>query len=329
MGDLLRLRNLTVCFRTRAGIVEAVSDLDVAVAPGEVYGIVGESGCGKTATFLACLGLLPPNGFVKAGTVDFAGRNLLSLSEPELDALRGQELTYIPQDPQSALNPVITIGSQLAEPLVLHRGLSWEQARSQAVTLLERVGIPAPQQRVREYPHQLSGGMCQRVLIAMAIACRPRLLVADEPTTALDVTVQRQILDLLSDLRQETGMGIVFITHDLGVIAQMCDRVSVMYAGEIVETGLVNDVFLGSQHPYTRGLLGSLPSLNESRARLQAIEGSVPSLRERPPGCRFAPRCARADGRCREVLPSLRLTGAGATTVACHNPHTDLVGAPA
>ena len=326
MEELLRIENLTVCFHTRGGIVEAVSDCSLTVETGKVHGVVGESGCGKTAMFLASLGLLPFNGFVESGAVHFSGLDIVALPDTELDALRGRELTYIPQDPQCALNPVMTIGNQLAEPLVLHQGLSWREAKREAVRLLEQVGIPLPQQRIHEHPHQLSGGMCQRVLIAMAIACRPKLLVADEPTTALDVTVQRQILDLLLDLKQDTSMGIVFITHDLGVIAEISYHVSVMYSGQLVETAPVDEIFLASQHPYTRGLLGSLPSLNESHERLSSIEGSVPSPRERPPGCRFAPRCPRATRKCMAVVPQLHFRDTDAA-IACHNPHTDLIEA--
>ncbi len=308
---LLRVEGLRTHFFTRDGVVRAVDGVSFDVNPGETLAIVGESGCGKSVTSLSILRLLPsPPARIVAGKIEFAGRNLAELPEREMRRIRGNEISMIFQEPMTSLNPVLTIGRQITETLRLHRGLDGAQALERAIESLRKVRIPEPERRVKQYPHELSGGMRQRVMIAMALACGPRLLIADEPTTALDVTIQAQILELMRTLREETGASIVLITHDLGVVAEMAHRVVVMYAGRKVEEAAVADIFERPLHPYTRGLLGSMPHLGDSlaqerRLRLVEIPGMVPSLREEVPGCLFAPRCPHAKPRCHAEVPPL------------------------
>jgi len=308
-APLLDVRGLVTRFATPLGPVAAVDGVDFSVARGEVLGIVGESGCGKSVTALSVLGLVPdPPGRVTGGEVRFDGVDLRTLPEREMRRVRGRRIAMIFQEPMTALNPVFSVASQIGESLRLHLGMSRAEALARTVELLGRVGIPSPEQRVREYPHQLSGGMRQRVMIAMAIACEPDLLFADEPTTALDVTIQAQILALLADLKHRTGMGLVLISHDLGVIAEVADRVLVMYAGRVVEEADTKTLFANPAHPYTRGLLASLPGAragHAERERLFAIPGAVPALTELPPGCKFRPRCADAFDRCEGPEPPL------------------------
>lgn len=306
---LLKIENLEVRFRTFAGTVHAINGIDLTLYPGETVGIVGESGCGKTVTASAVIGLIPsPPGEVAGGHVFFEDRDLLSLSEDELLSLRGNAISMIFQDPMTALNPVLSIETQLSEPFTHHQKLTQRQARAEALKLLELVGIPEPAVRLKQYPHQLSGGMRQRVMIAMALACKPRLLFADEPTTALDVTVQAQILDLLRALNQELNTAIVLITHDLGVVAGLCRRVLVMYAGRIVESAPVEALFASPRHPYTQGLLRSLPQTDGKSKRLTTIEGQPPQLFSLEPGCAFRPRCPHAMAQC-EHTPDLFSVG--------------------
>jgi len=301
VSPLLEIEELAVTFRTGRGEVEALSGVSLAVGEGESFGVVGESGSGKSLTALAVMGLVPdPPGRISRGTIRFAGETLDASAQARL---RGREIAMIFQEPMSALNPVFTVGEQVAEGLRVHERLSHRAAAAKAAELLGHVGIPDPVRRLAQYPHELSGGMRQRVMIAAALACRPRLLIADEPTTALDVTIQAQILALLGTLQRETGMTVLLITHDLGVIAQVVTRVAVMYGGRVVETGPVVPVFEAPAHPYTRALLRSIPALNQEAARLPAIPGSVPVPAAWPAGCRFHPRCALADAACSAVLP--------------------------
>ncbi len=314
---LLSVRNLHTHFRTVDGIARAVDGISFDVAPGETLGIVGESGCGKSVTSLSIMGLVPsPPGFHPGGEVIFDGRDLLKLPERDMRKLRGADVAMIFQEPMTSLNPIFRVGAQIGESLRQHEGLSRREARTEAVGLLERVGIPDPAKRVDDYPHQMSGGMKQRVMIAMALACRPRLLIADEPTTALDVTIQAQILDLLSDLQEELGMAIVLITHDLGVVAETAHRVAVMYGGRIVEEAHTDALFENPRHPYTLGLFRSLPQLDGARGRLAVIRGMVPSATDFPSGCRFRNRCDFADDACADSMPELVSTGE-ASTAAC------------
>jgi peptide/nickel transport system ATP-binding protein len=315
---LLRVEHLKTHFHTRDGVVRAVDGVSFDVRPGETLAVVGESGCGKSVTAMSILRLLPmPPARIVAGRIEFEGRNLLDLPEPEMRRIRGNAIAMVFQEPMTSLNPVLTIGRQIAEALVLHRGLSENDATARAIQMLGRVHIPEAQRRVRQYPHELSGGMRQRVMIAMALACGPRLLIADEPTTALDVTIQAQILELMRELRDETGAAIILITHDLGVVAEMAHRVVVMYAGRKVEEAPIEELFSHPHHPYTRGLLGSMPHLGGSLGdaaegtvkRLVEIPGMVPSLKEEIPGCLFAPRCPSASERCRADVPPLALQG--------------------
>lgn len=306
MAELLAVKNLKTSFAAEAGVIPAVDGVDFSVAAGETLGLVGESGCGKTVTALSVLRLIPsPPGKI-SGSICFQGRDLLSLSEGEMRLIRGNDIAMIFQEPMSSLNPVLSIGDQISEGIKLHQGLNGKQAWDKAVDMLRLVGIPLPGKRAREYPHQLSGGMRQRVMIAMALSCNPKLLFADEPTTALDVTIQAQILELMRKLKQELDSAIVLITHDLGVIAEMVDRVIVMYAGQFVETALVRDLFREPQHPYTEGLLQSIPRLDEPRKRLQPIWGTVPNPLEMPRGCRFHPRCPYVQDICRKEQPELK-----------------------
>ncbi len=281
------------------------------VHPGETLGVVGESGCGKTVTALSILGLLPepPAAIEPGSSIRFLGEELLGVGPRRMRAIRGNEIAMIFQEPMSSLNPVYSVGIQISEAIRLHRGMDKKGARHEAVRLLREVGIPDAEQRVDEYPHQLSGGMRQRVMIAMALSCEPKLLIADEPTTALDVTIQAQILELLADLRAKHAMAILLITHDLGVVAEVCDRVVVMYAGQVVESGSVHEIFADPRHPYTRGLLGSLPSVEEPGQRLVSIPGTVPNPTAWPAGCRFAERCELAGDGCQEPQPLVVLDG--------------------
>jgi len=305
MSALLSVDDLRVRFHTETGVAHAVDGVSFELAAGELLCIVGESGCGKSVTALSIMGLLARPPAEVDGHVRFEDRDLLALPTRELADLRGDRLAMIFQEPMTSLNPAFTIGSQLAEVLIRHRGMRPEAARAAAIEMLRHVRIPAPEQRVDEFPHRLSGGMRQRVMIAMALLCQPALLIADEPTTALDVTIQAQVLELMRALRTETRTAIVLITHDLGVVAEMADRVLVMYAGQVVEEGSVAQLFSMPQHPYTVGLLGAIPSLGARRERLAAIEGMVPAPGAQPAGCRFAPRCPFADDRCRRDAPPL------------------------
>jgi peptide/nickel transport system ATP-binding protein len=320
-APVLAVDGLRVTFRTPAATVRAVDGVSWSVEAGEILGIVGESGCGKSVSALAVMGLVPdPPGRVEGG-VRLHGRELVGLPEHAMRAIRGSAVSMIFQEPMSSLDPVMRIGRQIAEPLVVHRGLSWRAARAHAIELLRKTHIPEPERRIDEYPHQLSGGMRQRVMIAMALACRPAVLIADEPTTALDVTIQAQILELLLDLRRELATAIVFITHDLGVIAETADRVVVMYAGRKVEEAPVAELFGAPRHPYTRGLLGVIPKLGSSltgrASTLVEIPGLVPSLKQRIDGCVFASRCASATALCRQFAPALEAKGQG-HFAACH-----------
>ncbi len=304
---LLEVDDLRVEFWTARGTIYAVNGVSFDIAPGETLGIVGESGCGKSVTSLALLGILPRAGRVVGGSARFAGRDLVGLSDAELRRVRGKEVAMIFQDPMTSLNPVLTIGRQIREALQTHLGLEKAEAETRAAELLDQVGIPAARARLRDYPHQFSGGMRQRAMIAMALACEPKLLIADEPTTALDVTIQAQILDLLRTLVAERGTALILITHDLGVVAGMCDRVNVMYAGMFVETGRASDVFATPRHPYTVGLLQSVPRLDaRRRSRLQPIEGQPRSMLAAPSSCPFAPRCRYVLDGCRVEVPALR-----------------------
>ncbi len=312
MSNLLEVEGLRTHFHTDQGELVAVGGVSFSVAAGQTLAIVGESGCGKSVTALSLMGLVPsPGGYVAAGSIRFEGRELLGLPKAEMQDLRGNGMAMIFQEPMSSLNPAFTIGEQIVEGLMRHRPLNRAQAAERAVEMLTKVRIPAPQQRFHEYPHKLSGGMRQRAMIAMALSCEPRLLIADEPTTALDVTIQAQILDLMRDLQQETGTAIILITHDLGVVAEVADEVVVMYAGRVVERGPVQALFDAPEHPYTVGLLGSIPRLHDDTARLAAISGQVPNPLRLPSGCSFSERCPFADTRCRTVAPELVALGAG------------------
>jgi peptide/nickel transport system ATP-binding protein len=309
---LLEIDNLQTHFFTPAGVVRAVDGVSYSVRPRETLGVVGESGCGKSVTALSILRLVAsPPGKIVGGSIRFEGRNLLDLRESDMEDLRGNDIAMIFQEPMTSLNPLLTIGRQIAEAVELHRGLSRREAWDEAVEMLRRVHIPEPERRVHAYPHQLSGGMRQRAMIAMALSCNPKLLIADEPTTALDVTIQAQILDLMRELQDTTGAAIVLITHDMGVVAENADRVVVMYAGRKVEEASADDLFDQPGHPYTKGLLGSLPNLEVAaqtdtrRARLAEIKGMVPSLMNLPQGCTFAPRCGFATEECRAAFPPL------------------------
>ena len=301
---LLSIQNLKVTFQIYEGVVQAVDDVTMDIGAGETVGLVGESGCGKSVTALSILQLLPRGSARIEGRILFEGQNLLDAGESELRSLRGNAISMIFQEPMTSLNPVLTVGRQIEEAIILHQGLCMSDARMKAVEMLRLVQIPAPEARVREYPHRLSGGMRQRAMIAMALSCRPRLLLADEPTTALDVTIQAQILELMENLKEQIGMAILLITHDLGLIAQMASRVIVMYAGQVIEEGPVMDIFHDPLHPYTRGLLGSIPVLGRKftagRRQLEEIPGIVPSLFDMPSGCRFNLRCPNRMDVCRE-----------------------------
>ncbi len=306
MTTLLAIEGLRTVFRTSNGEVSAVDGVNLTVERGRTLGIVGESGCGKSMLSLSVMGLVPQPGRIAAGEIRFNGRNLLSLQPAEMRDIRGNRIAMIFQEPMTSLNPVFTVGDQIMEAIRAHdRSISRNEIRSKAIDALDRVRIPDPTRRFGEYPHLMSGGMRQRVMIAMALACAPDLLIADEPTTALDVTVQAQILDLLRDLQRQTGMAIILITHDLGIVAEMADEVAVMYAGRVIEQSSGPAIFDDPQHPYTLGLLGSIPRVEETRDRLLAIEGAVPPPFALPQGCRFHPRCVFAATACTETDPAL------------------------
>jgi peptide/nickel transport system ATP-binding protein len=325
---LLEIRGLSVSFDSDDGRVRAVRGVDLALAAGETVALVGESGCGKSVTALSILRLVAtPPGFFDAGEIRLAGEDLLAAPESRLREIRGNDVAMIFQEPMTSLNPVLRVGEQIAEVFELHQKLGREAARARSIEALARVGIPAPEQRVDEYPHQLSGGMRQRVMIAMALACNPKLLIADEPTTALDVTIQAQILELIAKLQRELGMAVLLITHDLGVVAETARRVAVMYAGRIVEEADVLALFERPRHPYTAGLLRSRPRLDAVDGRLVPIEGSVPDAFHQPPGCAFHPRCPHAVERCRREDPPLSAEGTHrfACFVTSERPELDLL----
>ena len=313
MAPVLEVSGLSTVFHTRRGLVRAVQDVSFTVNAGETLAIVGESGCGKTITALSLMRLVPmPPGEIAAGRGKVDGTDLLKLSDNEMRSMRGSKIAMIFQEPMTALNPLLTVGNQIEEMVVLHDRCSREVARKRAVEMLHHVRIPEPDRRAREYPHQLSGGMRQRAMIAMALACRPKVLVADEPTTALDVTIQAQILDLIGDLQREFGTAVVLITHDLGVVAETAKRVVVMYAGRKVEEAPVEEIFASPYHPYMQGLMNSIPRVGSARGldvapdeRLQEISGIVPPLNDLPPGCAFEPRCTKGDARCKTQRPEL------------------------
>jgi peptide/nickel transport system ATP-binding protein/oligopeptide transport system ATP-binding protein len=320
-SHLLEVSDLRVDFQTEDGIVRAVDGVTFNILPGETLGLVGESGCGKSVTAFSILKLLPtPPARYVGGSIRFDDKDLLKLGEKEMRRVRGNRISMIFQEPMSSLNPIMTVGQQVVEAVIEHRHETRHAAREAAIEMLRRVGMPCPDKRFNDYPHQLSGGMKQRAMIAMALVCRPRLLIADEPTTALDVTIQAQILELLGELKQEFDMSVLLITHDLGVVAETCDRVTVMYAGKIVEHSQAADLFERPMHPYTRGLFESLPSLNKRRSLLPAIPGSVPSPLEFPSGCRFRTRCGLAEEVCREE-PELRTVEQN-HLAACHFART-------
>ncbi|MGE3800052.1 MAG: ABC transporter ATP-binding protein [Candidatus Kapaibacterium sp.] len=306
MAKLLEVNNLRTYFHTDDGTARSVDGVSFTVDRGETLGIVGESGCGKSVTALSIMGLIPdPPGKIEGGEILFDGKNLLEFSDDEMRHVRGNDVSMIFQEPMTSLNPVFTIGRQIDEAVILHQKVSKQEAKQRSIDMLHLVGIPAPEQRYGEYPHQLSGGMRQRVMIAMALSCNPKLLIADEPTTALDVTVQAQILELMTKLQDEMGMGMMMITHDLGVIAEICDRVAVMYAAKIVEYADVDSIFYKPRHPYTIGLLSSIPRLGEEVERLATIEGTVPAPTNWPKGCHFCTRCQWADDLCWNDEPQL------------------------
>ena len=313
---LLEIRNLSVDFPSGNGVMHAVDGVDLTLDAGDVLGIVGESGSGKSVTMMALMGLVAFPGLVKADRLHFDGHDLMRLSPRQRSALTGKDLAMIFQDPTTSLNPCFTIGFQLAETLKLHLGMDAKAARRRSIELLEQVGIPAPESRLKVYPHQMSGGMNQRVMIAIAIACNPKLLIADEPTTALDVTIQAQILDLLRSLQRDRGMALVLITHNMGVVSQMAQRIAVMYAGQIMEERAAQDLFKRPLHPYTEALMAAMPERSDGSRRLATIPGMVPGLYDRPEGCLFGPRCNYTQDRCRDQRPGLDARSGG--HVRCH-----------
>lgn len=316
--SLLTVQGLITEFDTDEGRVRAVDNISFSVEPGQTLGVVGESGCGKSVTALSIMRLLPqPMGQIVGGSILFEGRDLTQIELSAMEKVRGNQIGMVFQEPMTALNPVHTIGKQLAEVLLLHNDFDSQTAIREAIAILDKVGIPSPEERIGEYPHQLSGGMRQRVVIAMALACKPSLLIADEPTTALDVTIQAQILELIKNLQQDLGMSVILITHDLGVIAETCEQVVVMYAGKVVEKGSVFDIFDHPKHPYTRGLLASIPRLDTPpKSRLSTIEGMVPGLLDLPVGCRFQNRCPMVNDTCRESSPDI-VSAAEGHEVSC------------
>ena len=316
-NTLLEIKGLKTYFYTFDGVVKALDGVDLAVYEDETLGIVGETGCGKSITSLSILNLVPPPGKVEAGEIWFEGENLLAKSEKAMRDVRGRRISMIFQNPTSSLNPVFTVGDQLTTVLRTHQDLDKQQLRHKAIEMLHTVKLPDADRMLSKYPHELSGGMLQRVMIGMALSCQPRLLIADEPTTALDVTIQAQILKLMRDLKRKMRTSIVLITHDLGVVAKVCQRVAVMYAGAFVEIGDLRVIFKKPSHPYTRGLLRTIPRLGHKRERLDTIQGRVPNLIHPPPGCRFHPRCSQAMEVCRQTRPAMTQVGAG-QQVACH-----------
>lgn len=318
MGVLLDVRDLRTQFQTQDGLVNAVNGVSFQLEEGETLGIVGESGCGKSVTMLSIMRLIPqPPGKISAGQILFHGTDLIKLSDEQIRRIRGHKIAMIFQDPMTSLNPVLTIGRQISEALELHLCMTSKQARVRTIELLQLVNIPEAANRINDYPHQFSGGMRQRVMIAMALSCNPELLIADEPTTALDVTIQAQIIDLVRRLQRELGMAVIWITHDLGVVAGMCERVNVMYAGFVIESAQVRDIYASPQHPYTKGLLASIPRLDaKSKSKLTPIEGLPPDLIDLPKGCPFAARCSYVQDICRAERPQLRAVGVGHHT-AC------------
>ncbi|TLS38704.1 ABC transporter ATP-binding protein [Pseudalkalibacillus caeni] len=307
--SLLQIDDLKVQFKTGEGVVPSVNGVTFSVNEGETVAVVGESGCGKSITSLSILGLVPSPGEISGGTIKFGGKDLLKIKKRELRKLRGNDISMIFQEPMTSLNPVFSIGNQIGEVLRLHQKLDKKQALNKAVEMLDLVGIPDAEKVVSRFPHQLSGGMRQRVMIAMALACNPKLLIADEPTTALDVTIQAQILELIKKLKTDFNTGVIMITHDLGVVAEVADRVVVMYAGEVVEEAPVNELFANPKHPYTKGLLSSIPNVDQVVEELGTIEGSVPNPLNLPKGCKFNPRCPLATERCRKESPVLEEVG--------------------
>lgn len=316
---LLEVHDLRTYFTTEEGVVRAVDGISFNIDKGELFGVVGESGSGKSVTAMSVMGLIePPAGNIVTGSIHLEGRDLLAMSEEEMSSVRGGEIAMIFQDPMTSLNPVFTIGDQLIETILLHQDVNKKQARDIAIQSLDDVHIPTPQRRIDDYPHQFSGGMRQRVMIAMGLSCNPKLLIADEPTTALDVTTQAQIMDLMLNLANDRGTAVMLITHDLGVVAGFCERIQVMYAGGIVEKGVAEEIFYRTQHPYTHGLLGSITRMDEAREeRLRSIRGTPPSLIKLPEGCRFRPRCDYAQDICRAKLPMLQTLSPGHES-ACH-----------
>jgi len=324
-GPLLDVRGLRTVFDGPGGAVPAVDGVSFHVDRGEILGLVGESGCGKSVTAFSLLRLVSPPGRIAAGEVRLEGRDLLTISEAKMRAVRGNRISIIFQEPMTSLNPVLTVGFQIAEAIMLHQKKRKAEALADAAEMMRLVSIPDPEQRSREYPHQLSGGMQQRVMIAMALSCQPALLIADEPTTALDVTIQAQILEILKDLQRRFSLSVLLITHDLGVVAETADRVAVMYAGRIVEQASVSELFREPLHPYTRGLMRSIPAAGAdtgpARGRIPAIEGSVPDMAQLPPGCRFHPRCPDRLPRCEEEEPALAAVGSAGGSVSCFLHH--------
>jgi oligopeptide/dipeptide ABC transporter ATP-binding protein len=317
---LLTIRNLKTYFQVRGGVLKAVDDVTLTIDQGETLGLVGESGCGKSVTASTIMGLIPmPPGFIAGGEIDFEGEDLLKAPESRMRQIRGSKISMIFQEPMTSLNPVFTVGDQVAEVIALHEKLSGKEIRERVIESFRLVRIPAPESRINEYPHQMSGGMRQRVMIAMALACNPKLMIADEPTTALDVTIQAQILELMNNLKSETGASILFITHDLGVIAEMAQRVAVMYAGKVMEAADVKTLFSEPRHPYTIGLMRSIPvaGLDKKQGKLSTIPGSVPSLFSLPQGCLFHERCAEKREECELAEPPMIDLGKG-HTVRCH-----------
>jgi peptide/nickel transport system ATP-binding protein len=329
-APLLEIRGLKTHFATDDGMVQAVDGVDITIGRGETVGVVGESGCGKTVTALSVLKLIAmPPGKIVAGEILYQGRDLVPLGTEEMDRIRAKDIAMVFQEPMTSLNPVYTIGEQIAEVLRKHEGLSRKGALERTVEMLRLVQIPNPERRLNDYPHQFSGGMRQRVMIAMALSCNPKLLIADEPTTALDVTIQAQILELLADMKSRFGMAIMLITHAMGVVAETAQRVVVMYAGKVIEEAPVDQLFANPRHPYTQGLIRSIPRIDTAathKTRLEAIPGTVPSLLRPPPGCRFAPRCRYAMAKCREAVPPLTDIGGG-HRVACVLVQDELVAA--
>ena len=314
-GPLLEVADLNVIYKTYEGTVAAVNGVEFSLEAGRTLGLVGESGAGKTTTALSIMGLVPsPPGIITSGRVNFAGKNLLSFSEKEMKKIRGNHISMIFQDPMTSLNPVVTVGIQISEALVAHQNLSEAEAEKKAMEMLEKVQIPG--QRYREYPHEFSGGMRQRVVIAMALACNPGLIIADEPTTALDVTIQAQVLDLMRSLKEEFSTAMIMITHDLGVVGEVCDHVAVMYAGRIVETGSLEQIFGNARHPYTLGLFRCIPDIEEETSKIRPIEGLMPDPLDLPSGCPFHPRCPQCMDVCRTVVPGV--LDDGGHRVMCH-----------